>query len=190
MKFISALFAFVGLFFMGGAFAADITVYYSPTCPHCHHAREFISTDLIYEYPSVHVTMVNVQDMNNRDEFMDALKKCKYESGGVPVLVVGEKCFQGYGDSMRDDLRRATEVGLSEQEIKDSAEHRKKLSSGDADAFRAANAERQNAISERTNNANVQKKTKKLDSNVPLYILLGCLVGILGFVLLRKNNKQ
>ena len=48
MKKISALFALFGLAFIGTASAADITVYYSPTCPHCHHARDFISNNLIY----------------------------------------------------------------------------------------------------------------------------------------------
>ena len=73
--------------------AADITIYYSPTCPHCHHAREFVENTLIYEYNDLKVVNVNVMDANNRSEFFDTLKKCGYERGGVPVLVVGEKCF-------------------------------------------------------------------------------------------------
>ena len=164
IKFLLAV--LFGLFMFGGAFAADVTIYYSPTCPHCHHARDFVSNNLVYEYPSVRVNMVNVMAESNRPEFIDALKKCKYESGGVPVLVIGEKCFQGYGDSMRDDLRRAVEVGLSQEEVKASAEYRTKLEGAGADAFRAANAERQNAISER--GPEIQKKSKSM-GNVSLY---------------------
>ena len=44
----SALFLFVGL--MSVANAADITIFYSPSCPHCHHARDFFKNELIYEY--------------------------------------------------------------------------------------------------------------------------------------------
>ena len=69
MKKISALFALFGLAFIGTASAADITVYYSPTCPHCHHARDFISNNLIYEYPTITVTEVNVMDQTNQDKF-------------------------------------------------------------------------------------------------------------------------
>lgn len=186
MKIKFLLSVLFGLFVFGGAFAADVTIYYSPTCPHCHHARDFVSNNLVYEYPSVRVNMVNVMAESNRPEFIDALKKCKYESGGVPVLVIGEKCFQGYGDSMRDDLRRAVEVGLSQEEVKASAEYRTKLEGAGADAFRAANAERQNAISER--GPEIQKKSKSM-GNVSLYVLLGALVVLLGIVLFRKNSK-
>ena len=52
MKKLSALIAMCGLAFVGAASAADITVYYSPTCPHCHHARDFIAQNLVYEYPT------------------------------------------------------------------------------------------------------------------------------------------
>lgn len=186
MKIKFLLSVLFGLFMFGGAFAADVTIYYSPTCPHCHHARDFVSNNLVYEYPSVRVNMVNVMAESNRPEFIDALKKCKYESGGVPVLIIGEKCFQGYGDSMRDDLRRAVEVGLSQEEVKVSAEYRTKLEGAGADAFRAANAERQNAISER--GPEIQKKSKSM-GNVSLYVLLGALVVLLGIVLFRKNSK-
>ena len=53
MKKASILSAVMGLAFIGSASAADITVYYSPSCPHCHHARDFISNALIYEYPTI-----------------------------------------------------------------------------------------------------------------------------------------
>ena len=186
MKFKFLLSVLFGMFVFSGAFAADLTIYYSPSCPHCHHARDFISTNLVYEYPSLHVTTVNVMAESNRAEFIDALKKCKYESGGVPVLVIGEKCFQGYGDVMRDDFRRAIEVDLTEDEVKTAADNRQKLESDGADAFRAANAERQNAIVER--GAEVQKKSNQV-SNVPLYVLFGVLIVAFLFVVTRKCSK-
>ena len=65
MKKLSIVSAVMGLAFVGAASAADITVYYSPTCPHCHHARDFISNNLVYEYPMIKVTEVNVMDQAN-----------------------------------------------------------------------------------------------------------------------------
>ena len=84
------LFALMGLIFAGGANAADITIFYAPTCPHCHHAREFISSTLIYEYDNLKVSEVDVTKIENRQAFVDALWKCGYQKGGVPVIVVGD----------------------------------------------------------------------------------------------------
>jgi len=52
------LLSFIGsLLIIGSASAADITIYYSPTCPHCHHARAFIDNELVYEYKTIKVTL-------------------------------------------------------------------------------------------------------------------------------------
>ena len=72
MKKTSFLSAILGLSFIGAASAADITVYYSPSCPHCHHARGFISSTLVYEYPELKVTEVNVMDQANMEKFQAA----------------------------------------------------------------------------------------------------------------------
>ncbi|MBD5391805.1 hypothetical protein HDR66_03290 [bacterium] len=104
LSIVSAALSFGCVF---AASAANITIYHSPSCPHCHHAREFINGTLIKEMPSVTVTEINVMEQKNLDKFRAALKKCEYQSGGVPVIVIGEKCFQGYADFMQQDLRDA-----------------------------------------------------------------------------------
>ena len=68
MKKLSIMGIIAGAMFGAAANAADITIYYSPTCPHCHHARDFISNTLIYEYPDLRVTTVNVMESANRPE--------------------------------------------------------------------------------------------------------------------------
>jgi len=158
MKKLSIFGALAGAVFIGNSMAADITIYYSPTCPHCHHALEFISNNLVYEYENLNVTKVNVTDAANRDEFMAALKKCEYESGGVPVLVIGEKCFQGYGDSMQGDVRAAIEVDLDEA-TKTAAAANKAEMDKNADEFRNNHTERTSAIVEREVTA--QESTQK-----------------------------
>lgn len=147
MKKLSILSALCGVAFAGAASAANITVYYSPTCPHCHHAREFISSTLIYEYPQLAVTEVNVMEEKNLQKFQDALKKCEYESGGVPVLVIGEKCFQGYADFMQGELREAIEVDLSDADKATAAENKKALEEN-AEDFKSSHSDRTSAISE------------------------------------------
>jgi len=187
MKKLSAISALMGLAFIGTAGAANVTLYYSPTCPHCHHAREFIEGRLVYEYPQIAVTQVNVMTEQNRDAFMAALDKCKYESGGVPVIVVGDKCFQGYADFMQDELRHAVEADMSTTEISAAAENKSAMDK-DADAFRNAHPERAGVVTEQSSE-NVKKKDSGA-SDAWFYGLLIVLVGALGFVLLRGNGKK
>lgn len=163
MKVSKLVFALIGGAFIGGANAADITIFYSPTCPHCHHARDFISSTLIYEYDNLKVSEVNVMNVDNRQAFVDALFKCEYQSGGVPVMVIGDmnskdgfKCFQGYADSIQGDLRAAIEVDLTDEQ-KSAAAANKSAMESDKDAFVNAHADRKSAIVE----AEPQKKTDK-----------------------------
>lgn len=162
MKVSKLIFALIGGAFIGGANAADITIFYSPTCPHCHHARDFIGSTLIYEYDNLKVGEVNVMNVDNRQAFVDALFKCGYQSGGVPVMVIGDmnvkdgfKCFQGYADSMQNDLRAAIEVDLNDAQ-KSAAAANKTAMAQDKDAFVNAHADRKSAISE----LEPQKKSK------------------------------
>ena len=149
MKTLSILSAACGVAFMGAASAANITIYYSPTCPHCHHARDFINNTLVYEYPTLTVSEVNVGVPENASVVDEGFKKCEYESRGVPVIVVGDKCFQGYVDFMQKDLREAVEVDLDDAAKATAAENKKAMEK-DAEKFKQEHADRANAISEYT----------------------------------------
>lgn len=189
MKRLSAVCALFGLMFVGMASAANIIIYHSPSCPHCHHAREFFKDYLIYEYPTLSITEVNVMDETNRTVFMEALEKCKYASGGVPVIVIGEKCFQGYADFMQDELRTAVEADMSDSDKAAAAENKKAMDT-DADAFRSANASRADAISQYKPGA--QKKidnAKSVNTNLYWYVLLiAALIAVLGGVLVKRKK--
>lgn len=190
MKKSALLSAVCGLGFIGAASAADITVYYSPTCPHCHHAREFIEGTLVYEYPTVVVRNVNVMDGDNRPMFEEALKKCEFESGGVPVMVIDGKCIQGYADFMQDELRQAIEANMSDDDKTAAAANREEMGK-DADAFKSAHADRAGAVSEYGAAAAAAESQKKSSgSSVWFYGLLVALVAALGFVLIKKDNKK
>jgi glutaredoxin len=172
--------------FASGATAADITLYYSPTCPHCHHAREFISGALVYEYPSLKVEAVNVMEQENLPAFQAALEKCKYESGGVPVMVIGDECMQGYAEVLNDDMRKYVEAGMSDDEKNSAAQIRKEMET-DAQKVRDAHKDRADAITERS--AAVQKKSDG-SSSLYFYGILIVLVLGLGFVLMRRGKGK
>ena len=191
MKKLSLLSALFGMAFMGAASAADVTIYYSPSCPHCHHARDFISNTLVYEYPELKVTMVNVMEPANRPMFEEALKKCEFESGGVPVLVIGDKCEQGYADFMQNTLRGHVEADLNDEQKAAAAENKKAMES-DAEKFKSEHADRASAITEHVataDTADTQKKNSE-PSTFGFWALLIALVAGLGFVLVRKDNKK
>lgn len=191
MKKISIVSMLLGLFFAGNVSAADITIYYSPSCPHCHHARDFVSNTLIYEYPELKVTMVDVTKLQHRNMFKSALEKCGFTSGGVPVLVVGDKCEQGYAEFMQDTLRKHIEVDLSDAQKQTAADNKKAMTK-DADKFKSEHADRKNAISEYSAELSDvsagQKKNNKDNGIIWLGALLVLLVAGLGYVLVRKDK--
>ncbi len=190
MKKLSLISAIFGLAFVGAAGAANITVYYSPSCPHCHHARDFFSNTLIYEYPDLTVTEVNVTEPEKRPLFQEALTKCEYQSGGVPVIVVGEKCFQGYADFMQQELRDAVEADMTDEAKATAAENKAALEAN-PEQFKADHADRVSAVSEYSADAPVVEEVQKKssgESSYAFYAILIALVAALGVVLIRKKK--
>ena len=101
------------LFISNFAFASKLTLYFSPTCPHCHHAMEYIDGTLAKKYKDLKIEKIDLSDKKNIDLFKKVLEKCKYTSGGVPVMTINGKCFQGYAEFMNKDIIKA----LSEKEV-------------------------------------------------------------------------
>ena len=181
-KFLSGIFT---VFIISNAGAADITLFYSPSCPHCHHARNFIENELIYVYDDLQVVEINVMEQDNRQKFFDTVKKCEFKSGGVPVMVIGGKCFQGYGDSMQNDLRAAIEIDLSDVQ-KANAEKNKSEFDKNRDNFISGRSDRKNAII----NFNGKKKLNNGIFNTTNIILGGLILLLIGgLVLLLKKQK-
>lgn len=189
MKKSSILSAIMGLAFVGSASAADVTIYYSPTCPHCHHARDFINNTLIYEYPTIKVTEVNVMDEANMPKFQETLQKCNFESGGVPVIVIGDKCEQGYADFMQDTLRGHVEADMSDADKQAAADNKAEMAK-DAEGFKTAHADRANAVSEYNPGEAATSEDKGGNSTIWFWGLLVVLVGALGFVLVKKGKRN
>lgn len=146
MKKLSFVSAILGLSLINAASASEvITIYYSPSCPYCHYARDDISGKLVYEYPNLTVTEVDVSNPDNRNMFSHALGRCGFKSGGVPVIVYGDKCKQGYSDVLMDEMRELLNASLNEEEKTLVASNRKAMEE-DVDAFKARNADRKKAV--------------------------------------------
>ncbi|MBP9999857.1 MAG: hypothetical protein KBT14_04190 [Proteobacteria bacterium] len=186
------LFGLFGLSFIGAATAADMTIYYSPTCPHCHHMRDYASNNFIYEYPSMKITMVDVTVPENRSLFIDVIKTCEYESGGVPVIKIGDKCFQGFAESMADDMRAAIESDM-DAAAKQSAADVKRAISENGDTYRQEHPTPVATISEYTaqHDETAEKKTTASDNKWASWVLIVLALVVLGFsVSVAKGKSQ
>ncbi|MBR2841141.1 MAG: hypothetical protein IKF01_04735 [Bacilli bacterium] len=78
-------------------------------CSHCYEFLEYVSKDLIKE-SGEYFNLVTYEVWNNEDnkELMD--KVAEYlgeEAGGVPFIVIGDKVFAGYAESMNDEMKEA-----------------------------------------------------------------------------------
>lgn len=175
MKNIIRLFTVLGLFTVKTAFSADVTIYFSPSCPHCHHARDFINGQLVQDFPSVKITEVDVTKSENRDAFIAALKKCNYDRGGVPVMVIGEKCFQGYADSMQTELRDAVSIDLQVNKNADVTKNEVNATDVEADSNVGTESE--------------QKVEKKDNAGMYFYGLLLVLFAGLTIIIVKKNKR-
>lgn len=185
------LFGLFGLLFIGAATAADMTVYYSPTCPHCHHMRDYASNNFIYEYPSMKITMVDVTVPENRSLFIDVIKTCEYESGGVPVIKIGDKCFQGFAESMADDMRAAIESDM-DAAAKQSAADVKRAISENGDTYRQEHPTPVATISEYTaqHDETAEKKTTASDNKWASWVLIVLALVVLGFSVSVAKGKS
>ncbi len=189
----TVLSALLGLCFVGAAYSADMTIYYSPTCPHCHHAKDFTNNNFIYEYPTITVTTVDVTVPEHRTLFIDVLKACDYSSGGVPVIKIGDKCFQGFGEGMADELRAAIEVDLSADAKKSAAEVKKAIAAN-GDKYRNEHPTPVATVTEyvlptEATTDESEKKTDESDNNLVLWGL-GVLALLVVWGIARKKARK
>lgn len=180
--------------FIGMANAADITIYYSPTCPHCHHAQDYTRNNFIYEYPTINVTFVDVTNPDHRAMFIDVLKTCDFSSGGVPVIKIGDKCFQGFAENMADDLRTAIEVDMDDAAKKSAADVKKAIAA-DGAKYRDEHPTPVATITEYfadTTAENAEKKTNASDNKLASWTLgvLALLVVLFSVSVARKKSKK
>lgn len=149
--------------------AGTITIYYSPTCPHCHHAIDFINNTLKTEYSDLKVEEVNVTEAANRPRFMDAVKTCGLQGGYVPLAVVNEKCFQGFSDGTPADYRAVL---------------------GAADAGAPDTAATEEEAAQQLPEEQLPPAPESTKNSAMLYILLGLVAAALAALVFTRKKKK
>lgn len=82
---------------------ADDKVYFffSNTCPHCHHALEYINA----KYPNLEMAMVNVGNPEGLDLLVKAAQKFKLGNNvGTPLIVFGDKYLMGWSSEYETEF--------------------------------------------------------------------------------------
>jgi glutaredoxin len=82
----------------------EATIYFNPECPYCHMALEFFARDL----PDVRLNKIelNGEPGKNRIKFLEGLEMCHLGSRGIPLIIIGKKCFQGFDDEVATEIAR------------------------------------------------------------------------------------
>ncbi len=92
----------------------NVYIFKSSTCPHCEQALEFfgnLKNDSEYgsyfnlvEFET-YKTVENAEEVNRNVELAEKVSKYFGQSfEGVPLIVIGDKHFDGYASSMDDDI--------------------------------------------------------------------------------------
>lgn len=147
---------------------AVIYLFRGKGCSHCHEFLEYVSNDLIKEYGQ-YFKVVTYEVWNN-EENADLMKKVAEhlgeEAGGVPFIVIGDKAFSGYAESMNDEIKDAI----------------KKLYDSE---------ERYDVLKEIDNNSNSKstKKASKNNSTITIVFILFASVAIIALVVKSIKAK-
>jgi len=92
--------------------AVNVYVFKSSTCPHCAEAMEFFENLSKDEEYGAYFNLVPYETNGNTAEIKEninlAEKVAKYFGGtfdGVPLIVIGDKNYEGYASSMDEQLK-------------------------------------------------------------------------------------
>lgn len=75
---------------------AEMVIFYSPSCPHCHDALKFLDS-IEQKYKNLKITKYNTSKTSGANYYFHYTKKLNLNTSGVPLAVFGDKYELGYG---------------------------------------------------------------------------------------------
>ena len=97
--FLSGVFTLNSKNAVGGENKAEIILFYSPTCPHCHHALEFLDKEIVPKYPDLTITKYNASTKVGANYYFHYAKKLGMDNAGaVPLAIFGDKYELGFDE--------------------------------------------------------------------------------------------
>lgn len=101
----------------------EMILFYSPSCPHCHAAIEFLDNKVVPKYPELKITKHNTSTRVGANYYIYYKKKLKFDGNGVPVAVFGDKYEMGFGT---EDTTGKTYIQNIEEMFKNLGENNQK----------------------------------------------------------------
>ncbi len=108
---------------IGGDNKNEMILFYSPTCPHCHHALEFLDKEVAPKYKNLIITKHNASTKVGANYYFHYAKKLNIaNAGAVPLAIFGDKYELGFDEkeTSKKYIQHIEEMlKSSEKEMKD-----------------------------------------------------------------------
>jgi hypothetical protein len=100
--------------------SAELNLFYSPTCPHCHEEMKFLEYVIGDKYPDFEINQFSLTEEKNLDLMRDYFIEYKVPQdifGGVPITFIGEKYYIGFNDDIARQIENQVVaiLGIEEQ---------------------------------------------------------------------------
>ena len=133
-------------------------------CSHCYEFLEYVSSSLVKEYGQ-YFKIKTYEVWNNSDNaklMQDVSNYLKDDASGVPYIIIGDKTFNGYAESMNEDIKTAIKNLYDSEEKYDVLEQMEKN----------------------------PQKTKKTKQSSSTFTIIFIIVAATVIALLLFNNKE
>ena len=89
----------------------NIYLFYGEGCPHCEELKNYLNSLDNKEKSYFNIYTFEVWNNSTNQQFMkDSAKSLNKEVSGVPFLIIGNKTFEGYSESMNAKIEKAIET--------------------------------------------------------------------------------
>ena len=136
-------------------------------CSHCHEFLEFVASDLVKEYGDK-FELISYEVWNNKENANLMEEVSEYlddDANGVPYIIIGEKRYNGYSESMNDKIKTAID-----------------------DLYKSE--ERYDILTEIKEHPKAKKQVKKQDSTSVVVFIIFASIAIIALVVnsMKKNS--
>lgn len=86
----------------------NIYLFYGEGCPHCEELKNYLNSLDNKEKSYFNIYTFEVWNNSTNQQFMkESAKYLNKEVSGVPLLIIGNKTFEGYNESMNIKIKKA-----------------------------------------------------------------------------------
>ena len=86
----------------------NIYLFYGEGCPHCEELKNYLNSLDTKEKSYFDIYTFEVWNNSTNQQFMkESAKSLNKEVSGVPFLIIGNKTFEGYNESMNIKIKKA-----------------------------------------------------------------------------------